>query len=176
MTTDTTHITKDEGEARKAEVSETEALKPCPFCGGKAFADQVCAPGSLPVLIAGCEVCGCTTRLRVWNTRAAEVSEPQPPDSEWADRVAAAPKPSYAELSAQESKPVDDPLKPLQDWYAALMKSGSLSINASMSMGHIIADLRAFVSAAQSGSAQDASPKDDEASSANDRAMAHYDE
>jgi len=81
-----------------------------------------------------------------------------------------------AELSAQESKPVDDPLKPLQDWYAALMKSGSLSINASMSMGQIISELRAFVSAAQSGSAQDASPKDDEASSANDRAMAHYDE
>jgi hypothetical protein len=77
----TTHITKDQSEARKAEVPETEALKPCPFCGGK------CDPegwiGDKKRSGPACDDCGSAAEtVAIWNTRAAE-------------------------LSAQESKPVD---------------------------------------------------------------------
>jgi Lar family restriction alleviation protein len=119
-----THITKDKGEARKAEVPETEALKPCPFCGHVGI--SVCEGSTFRWRYAMCDNCG---------AQAGEVRH-----NTLADDQAAATKESHAEaikewntraaeLSAQDASPKD---APFQDaWYEIAYLLGIGAQNAS---------------------------------------------
>jgi hypothetical protein len=181
-----THITKDQSEARKAEVPETEALKPCPFCGNPVSAENTGIDMEPTFFDVDCltEDCPlnsisiCTT-AKAWNARAAELSAPSSTRCEkcenWIETVESIcgtcgwnPKINdYGEgiTSAQESKPFGY-ITAFAAKSLAELEGSILSVSLTVS-GECngLTDTPLYL-AAPSVSAQDASPKDDAIASA----------